>query len=689
MIKNRLKIIFEIILLILSIIIILLSIFVSVNIVVQEITTIIITITIWKLLKNKSIKFIGITNIKLCYKDLTLGLIMGSLSMVIVFLITITVGGCRLSYSILNPVISSFIISDLVVFVLVGFAEEIFCRGYIISMLNKIKNKYIVSIISSMIFAFMHILNPNVTVLSLINIFLVGLLFCYMRFKFENIWVSIGYHITWNYFEGTVFGFEVSGITQRSIYKTQYIQPNIINGGFFGPEGGLAVTVVIILAFIILLYSPKIKINRYKFFSIIMLMYISLILQGCDEKNKINYETETTTQKVEQTTIAEQMTVNPKDKFIDEMIESMSIEQKVGQLFMVAFRQTDNSGLPLTVNEDIINMLNKYKVGGFIMFQQNIDTAKQTQKFINDLQSNATIPLFIGIDEEGGSVSRLQSSGKVNSTKLPTSQIVGNKNDTNLTYSLGNVIGSELYALGFNMNFAPVADVNTNPDNPVIGNRAFSSDAGIVAKMVASEVSGIQAQNVSSVIKHFPGHGDTKTDTHKDFTYVESSLERLEQIEFIPFEAGINAGADGIMVSHIALPNVTDDNLPSSLSKFIISNILRQKLQYNGIVITDALNMNAITLYYNSDEAALMAIEAGADILLMPDDLDLAYKSLCETVKSNTISEKRIDESLKRIFSLKYDRNLFSDVVKDETLLNILGCDEHKAVVNKFYDSTN
>lgn len=680
MIKNRLKII----LLILSIIIVLLNIFVSANIIMQEIAIIIITITIWKLLKNKSIKFIGLTNIKLCYKDLILGLVMGSLSMVIVFLITITIGECRLIYSILNPVLSTFIISDLILFILVGFAEEIFCRGFIVTMLNQKLNTFAAYIISSLIFSTMHILNPNITVLSLVNIFLVGLLFCYMRFKFENIWMSIGYHITWNYFEGTVFGFEVSGIPQESIYKTQYIQPNIINGGLFGPEGGLAVTIVIILAFIILIYCSKPK--NYKIFNIIILIFITLILQGCN-KNEINNETDISTSKTEtQTAITEQTTVNAKDEFINKMIENMSIEEKVGQLFMIALRRTDSGKLPLTVDKNIIDMLNKYKVGGFIMFQQNIDTAKQTQKFINDLQSNVSIPLFIGIDEEGGTVSRLQSSGKVGATKYPTSQVVGNKNDTELAYDLGNVIGRELYALGFNIDFAPVADVNTNPNNPVIGNRAFSSDVDIVTRMVTSEASGIQSQNVSSVIKHFPGHGDTKTDTHKDFTYVESDLDRLEQIEFVPFEAGINSGVDGIMVSHIALPNVTGDNVPSSLSKYIISDILRQKFKYDGIVITDALNMDAITLYYESAEVALMAIEAGADILLMPDDLDLAYKTLCESVKSGVISQKRIDESLKRILSLKYDRNLFENVIKDEALLNILGCDEHKSIINKFYN---
>lgn len=423
-----------------------------------------------------------------------------------------------------------------------------------------------------------------------------------------------------------------------------------------------------------------------KVFFLMIMTYIILILQGCNKDNNsietsFQNNAEKPTQQV--STTVEETTVNPKDKFIDEMVGSMSVEEKIGQLFMIAVRKTYDNQLPLIVDENIINMLNKYKPGGFIMFQQNIDTAEQTQNFINDLQANTEIPLFIGIDEEGGVVSRLQSSGKVGATKFPASQIVGNKNDSELAYSLGSVIGKELHALGFNMNFAPVADINTNPNNPVIGNRAFSSDANIVSKMVVAEVNGMQEQNVSSVIKHFPGHGDTKTDTHDGFTYVESDLNRLEQIELVPFKEAINFGVDGIMVSHIALPNVTDNNIPSSLSKVIISDILRQKLQYNGIIITDALDMKAITQNYNSSQVATMAIEAGVDILLMPDDLDLAYSSLYNAIKDNTISQERIDESVKRILSLKYDRNLFDMI--DKSSLDILGCDEHKAIINKFY----
>lgn len=252
--KLRLKSYLEINLLFISIIffIALLNNIFYINIVMQEIIIIITTVSVWKLLKNKAISFIGLSNINLGYKDLLLGFTIGSISMVLVFLIIITCGEATLVYS--TPILDKFVLLDLILFILVGFAEEIVCRGYILTILNEVETKYITAFISSAIFALMHILNPNVTLLSLINIFLVGLLFCYMRFKFKNLWMPIGYHIAWNYFEGTVFGFQVSGTVQESIYKTQYIQPNIINGGLFGPEGGLAVTFVIILSFIVLNY---------------------------------------------------------------------------------------------------------------------------------------------------------------------------------------------------------------------------------------------------------------------------------------------------------------------------------------------------------------------------------------------------------------------------------------------------
>lgn len=429
-----------------------------------------------------------------------------------------------------------------------------------------------------------------------------------------------------------------------------------------------------------------------KIIYIFIVVLIILLVQSCEYKAQ---ETATSTQAeyktteiiiqstTKITTSTTQKTINSKEEFIQEYIKKMTLEEKIGQLFMLAIREDSNGNPILNTNEYVIDIIDKYKPGGFILFGENIDTVEQTQNLINDLQINSNSPLFIGIDEEGGIVSRLQKSGKIGATKLPTSRLIGSKGNTMLAYQVGMIIGRELSALGFNMDFAPVADVNTNPNNPVIGNRAFGSDANIVGDMVATEVEGIQAQNVSSVIKHFPGHGDTQADTHTGAVYLDTDLESLKQIEFIPFEKGISAGADGVMVSHISLANVTGNNIPASMSKEIVTDILRQQLNYNGLVTTDALDMGAITQEYESGEVAYMSINAGVDLLVMPQDIESAYNTLYDAVKVNKISEKRINESLTRILSLKYDRNLFSPIEINTSAIDILGCKEHLDIINK------
>lgn len=414
---------------------------------------------------------------------------------------------------------------------------------------------------------------------------------------------------------------------------------------------------------------------------------IILFIQSCEYKAQetvisTSTQTEYKTTEIITPSTSEKI-INPKEEFVQEYINKMTLEEKIGQLFMLAIRQDFNGNPILNANEYVINIVNKYKPGGFILFGENIDTVEQTQNLINDLQINSNTPLFIGIDEEGGIVSRLQKSGKIGATKLPTSQLVGSKGNIISAYKIGMIIGRELSALGFNMDFAPVADVNTNPNNPVIGSRAFSSDANIVGDMVAAEVEGIQKQNISSVIKHFPGHGNTQADTHTGAVYLDNDLESLKQIEFIPFEKGISAGADGVMVSHISLANITGNNIPASMSKKIVTDILRQQLNYNGLVTTDALDMGAITQEYESGEVAYMSINAGVDLLVMPQDIESAYNTLYNAVKANKISEKRINESLTRILSVKYNRNLFSPIKINTSAIDILGCKEHLDITSE------
>lgn len=366
---------------------------------------------------------------------------------------------------------------------------------------------------------------------------------------------------------------------------------------------------------------------------------------------------------------------------IDEMINNMTLEERVGQVFMVAFRKNQQNKPILRVDQTTSNTLKTYPVGGVILFTENIDTVDQTISLIQELQGVSRIPLFIGIDEEGGAVSRLHKSGKIPATKLPGNDAIGKANDPQLAYDVGKILGRELSALGFTMNFAPVADVNSNPKNPVIGRRSFGQEPHQVAEMVAKMVEGMQEENVSAVVKHFPGHGDTAQDTHHEAVKVEHDLERLRQLELIPFKAGIEAGVDGVMTAHIQVPQVTGSNLPSTLSSEIMG-LLRQELGHKKLIITDALEMKAISDHYTSGEAVVLAFEAGADILLMPESLEEGYEALLKAVQEGRIPEDRLLDSVRRILSVKYDRGLWEEK-PPQNPLEVLGNEAHRKTVEE------
>lgn len=335
----------------------------------------------------------------------------------------------------------------------------------------------------------------------------------------------------------------------------------------------------------------------------------------------------------------------------EELLEGMSLEEKVAQLFIV--------DIATFVNDS--NLMEAYPVGGFIFFSPNIIERTQIINLVNSIQQTSKIPYFISVDEEGGRVSRLGNNSEIGITKIPTAASIGSTLDYEYAYNTFSILGKELKILGFNMDFAPVADINTNPNNPVIGDRAFSSDPLIVASMVAQAINALQEQGVASVVKHFPGHGDTLSDTHTETTVVEHGKERLNEVELVPFYKAIQENVAGIMVAHINLPNITTNNIPASLSKEIISDLLRNEMNYNGLVITDALNMKAITQKYNSEEASVQAILSGVDILLMPEDFELAYNGIIDSVKNNIISEERINDSVKRILKAKIKLNIIGN----------------------------
>ncbi len=261
-------------------------------------------------------------------------------------------------------------------------------------------------------------------------------------------------------------------------------------------------------------------------------------------------------------------------------------------------------------------------------------------------------PLFLAVDEEGGKVSRVADSG-IEVEKVGTMAEIGATGDPQNAYHAGTTIGAYLKRLGFNLDFAPVADVLTNGDNQTIGDRAFGTDGAVVAQMASSFVTGLEEGGVSSCLKHFPGLGDTTEDTHDGMVVTERTKEEFQAVEFPVFQAGIDAGADFVMVSHVSVPGLTGDNTPASLSPAVIG-ILRNDLGFDGIIITDALNMTAITDYYTADEAAVKAIQSGADMLLMPESFETAYNGLLQAVENGTISEERINESLRRIYRVKY-----------------------------------
>ena len=303
------------------------------------------------------------------------------------------------------------------------------------------------------------------------------------------------------------------------------------------------------------------------------------------------------------------------------------------------------------------SFLNQYPVGGIALFSQNITSPSQLTKLISDFQSISKTPLFFGIDEEGGIVARIANSKNFDVEKFSNMGSIGATGDTNNAYNVGKTIGAYLKEYGVNLDFAPVSDVNTNPDNPVIGTRAFGSDPNLVAQMVSSTISGFHDSGIMTSIKHFPGHGDTKGDTHKGTVTVSKTWDEMINCEIIPFRENLS-NTDMVMVAHISTPNATSDGLPSSLSHEMITDKLRTELGYNGVVITDSFEMQAITNNYTEEEAIVKSLQAGADIILMPNDYSKAFESVKSNVENGNLTEERINESVLRILNLKEKYNL-------------------------------
>ncbi len=330
------------------------------------------------------------------------------------------------------------------------------------------------------------------------------------------------------------------------------------------------------------------------------------------------------------------------------LIKDLTIDQKVGQLLMFGFEGTE-------LNDHAIEMIQKYNIGNVILFTRNVQTAKQVQNLIQNLQKLANksngVPLFIGIDQEGGMVSRINQVA----TSFPGAMTIAANGSLEACYQIGYLTGQELKALGINMNFAPVLDVNSNPKNPIIGTRSFGDKPAQVSAYAIEYIKGLQT-HVIATGKHFPGHGDTSQDSHLTLPRIDRSLEQLKQIDFVPFQRAIDAGLKAMMSTHINFPAMTENGLPATLSKRVLTGLLREEMGFKGLIISDGMEMKAIQDNYGTVEATLMAIEAGIDIACICHSLDLqreAVVRLRSAIKRGSLDESILNERVERILAAK------------------------------------
>jgi len=347
----------------------------------------------------------------------------------------------------------------------------------------------------------------------------------------------------------------------------------------------------------------------------------------------------------------------------DSAIQNMSIREKVGQMFFVRPEALDTSihwneyaELPdfklQQVNRTMLAVNKDYPIGGMILYAHNIVDEAQLEKFIDEIRELNGSPL-LAIDEEGGRVARIASNENFNVPKYESMAAIAENGNPEDAYEAAFTIGSYVKKYGFDIDYAPVADVNTNPDNIVIGPRAFSDDPETAAKFVVSYLNGLESAGVIGTLKHFPGHGDVSTDTHYGYASTDKTWDEMLKCEMIPFKAGINAGAQMIMTAHIAAPKVSGDDLPATLSPVILQDKLRGELGFDGVIVTDAMDMGAITKQFSNTEAAIKSIQAGVDVVLCSREFTQVFDAVVKAVEKGEIKESRIDESVKRILKLK------------------------------------
>lgn len=367
----------------------------------------------------------------------------------------------------------------------------------------------------------------------------------------------------------------------------------------------------------------------------------------------------------------------PPDRTVDERISALPLEAKVGQLFHV--------GIPGTsVTDAARELIADYGVGGVVYFDRNVETPTQFARLSAALQETATealgIPLLLSVDQEGGRVARLPFG-----TTPPGAMAVGATDDPELARALGAGIGRQLRAVGVTMNFAPVLDINVNPDNPVIGPRSFGDDPERVATLGRAVTTGMQDAGVAACGKHFPGHGDTERDSHEALPVLTADRERLDGTELVPFRRAINAGIDAIMTAHVAVPSVTSDrDLPATLSPVVLTDLLREELGYDGLVITDCMEMAGVADTTGTVAGAVAAIRAGADQVLVSHSPSLAMDSIdavVQAVRGGDLSEERINGAVGRVLAMKAGTTPFdqSAPVDDQAFQAVVDASERVA----------
>ena len=362
-------------------------------------------------------------------------------------------------------------------------------------------------------------------------------------------------------------------------------------------------------------------------------------------------------------------------KYADSLYAKLSMDERIGQLYIVAlYTNKDQNHI-----SGVRKLVEQERIGGIILMQ---DDAEQEIALVNEFQKKSRVPMLFGMDAEWGLYQRIKTAHK-----FPWAMTLGAIQDNNLVYEMASKIAEDAKKMGIYWNFAPVVDVNTNPKNPIIGNRSFGSDVqNVIAKSLAY-AQGLQENGVLAAIKHFPGHGDTDVDSHLDLPVVKHSLERLNKIELAPFKALMDKKIGGAMIAHLYVPQLEKGkNIPASISYDIVTNLLKNKFRYEGLVITDALNMNAVAKKYPAGELDLRAFKAGNDVLLFSQDVPTGKKLIKEALQKGEISEKRLEESVKKILKTKYLLGLQNlRPLSSEGINNVLNNDSHAKISEKLY----